>query len=73
MEQKTSETHSYTCPMHRDVRQTNPGKCPKCGMALAPENTRFALLRHITGSWKHLAIMAGLMVTIMAVVMMYMR
>jgi len=24
----------YTCPMHPEVRQSSPGKCPKCGMAL---------------------------------------
>lgn len=28
----------YTCPMHPEVRQTGPGTCPKCGMALEPEN-----------------------------------
>ena len=28
----------YTCPMHPEVRQKGPGKCPKCGgMALVPE------------------------------------
>jgi len=27
---------SYTCPMHPDVRQQEPGSCPKCGMALEP-------------------------------------
>jgi Cu+-exporting ATPase len=26
----------YTCPMHPEVRQTGPGTCPKCGMALEP-------------------------------------
>ena len=26
----------YTCPMHPEVRQTEPGHCPKCGMALEP-------------------------------------
>ena len=26
----------YTCPMHPEVRQTQPGTCPKCGMALGP-------------------------------------
>jgi P-type Cu+ transporter len=26
----------YTCPMHPQVRQTGPGHCPKCGMALEP-------------------------------------
>jgi P-type Cu+ transporter len=24
----------YTCPMHPEVRQGEPGSCPKCGMAL---------------------------------------
>ena len=24
----------YTCPMHPEVRQSGPGNCPKCGMAL---------------------------------------
>ncbi len=28
----------YTCPMHPEVRQTGPGACPKCGMALEPED-----------------------------------
>ncbi|MBL7479189.1 copper-transporting P-type ATPase [Legionella bononiensis] len=27
----------YTCPMHPEIRQTNPGSCPICGMALEPE------------------------------------
>jgi Cu+-exporting ATPase len=26
----------YTCPMHPEVRQSQPGSCPKCGMALEP-------------------------------------
>jgi hypothetical protein len=26
----------YTCPMHPEVRQDRPGKCPKCGMDLVP-------------------------------------
>jgi Cu+-exporting ATPase len=26
----------YTCPMDPEVRQTGPGACPKCGMALEP-------------------------------------
>lgn len=25
---------TYTCPMHPEVKQQTPGKCPKCGMAL---------------------------------------
>ncbi|HUB64723.1 MAG TPA: heavy metal translocating P-type ATPase [Methylocella sp.] len=27
----------YTCPMHPEIRQTGPGSCPICGMALEPE------------------------------------
>ena len=26
----------YTCPMHPEVRQKEPGSCPKCGMTLEP-------------------------------------
>jgi P-type Cu+ transporter len=26
----------YTCPMHPEVRRTEPGSCPICGMALEP-------------------------------------
>jgi len=26
----------FTCPMHPEIRQTGPGNCPKCGMALEP-------------------------------------
>src|SRR5450631_693207 len=31
-------TGSYICPMCPEVRQTGPGPCPKCGMALDPES-----------------------------------
>ena len=27
----------FTCPMHPEIRQPEPGNCPKCGMALEPE------------------------------------
>ena len=26
----------YTCPMHPEIRESEPGACPKCGMALEP-------------------------------------
>jgi Cu+-exporting ATPase len=29
-----SSTPIYTCPMHPEVQQDNPGNCPKCGMTL---------------------------------------
>lgn len=27
----------YTCPMHLDVRHTEPGVCIKCGRTLEPD------------------------------------
>ncbi len=34
-----SSHHSiYTCPMHPEIQQQGEGSCPKCGMALEPEN-----------------------------------
>jgi Cu+-exporting ATPase len=35
MAQEGKET-VYTCPMHLEVRQSEPGTCPKCGMDLQP-------------------------------------
>src|SRR5450432_3631155 len=29
---------SYICPMDPEVRESKPGACPKCGMALEPEH-----------------------------------
>lgn len=29
-----AEPQTYTCPMHPEVLQNKPGKCPKCGMDL---------------------------------------
>ncbi|MBN8532132.1 MAG: heavy metal translocating P-type ATPase [Alphaproteobacteria bacterium] len=34
---KQAEGTVYTCPMHPQIRQTQPGNCPLCGMALEPE------------------------------------
>jgi P-type Cu+ transporter len=31
-----SDAREYTCPMHPEIRQSGPGSCPKCGMALEP-------------------------------------
>lgn len=65
MDQEQVAGQTYLCPMHRDVRQQGPGKCPKCGMALLPEGTRFGMLRHMTQSPLMLAIMAAVMLAIM--------
>jgi P-type Cu+ transporter len=43
MDQVQAAKRGYVCPMHREIRQVQPGKCPKCGMALVPEGTRFGL------------------------------
>lgn len=32
-----SQETIYTCPMHPEVRQHEPGRCPICGMDLVPE------------------------------------
>jgi Cu+-exporting ATPase len=34
--ERGSDLRTYTCPMHPEVRQTGPGPCPACGMALEP-------------------------------------
>jgi hypothetical protein len=64
---------AYTCPMHKDVRQATPGKCPHCGMALLPEGTRFAIIRHIMASPMHIAFMAAVMIGLTAISMMIWR
>jgi Cu+-exporting ATPase len=34
--QNVPEGTIYTCPMHPQIRQSKPGNCPVCGMALEP-------------------------------------
>ena len=34
--QSTQGFRKYTCPMHPQIVQDNPGKCPLCGMTLVP-------------------------------------
>ena len=33
-QERNADSVVYTCPMHPEVRSREPGKCPKCGMAL---------------------------------------
>ncbi len=33
---KSSIQSGYTCPMHPEIVEADPGTCPKCGMALEP-------------------------------------
>ena len=55
----------YTCPMHKNVRQAGPGKCPECGMDLVPEGTRFAMVRHMLSNPLPLLVMGAIMVVLM--------
>jgi hypothetical protein len=73
MKQSQSAGKPYLCPMHPEVRQPEPGKCPKCGMELLPEGTKFGMLRHMTKSPLMVIIMVAVMVGIMAAIMMMMR
>jgi hypothetical protein len=58
-ERPQTDAPVYTCPMHPDVRELSPGKCPHCGTALVPEGTRFGLVRHIPGSPMHVLIIGA--------------
>ena len=40
--EKLAAGAEYTCPMHPEVRQTGPGACPDCGMALEPMTVQSA-------------------------------
>jgi Cu+-exporting ATPase len=37
---------TYVCPMDPEVRETGPGPCPKCGMALEPEGVEYTCPMH---------------------------
>ena len=39
-EQPAGHDHGavFVCPMHPEVKQSQPGKCPKCGMTLVPKD-----------------------------------
>jgi len=39
------DASTYTCPMHPEIRQSGPGSCPKCGMALEPATVPQAAVR----------------------------
>jgi len=38
--QRDEQAVMYICPMHPEVRQGEPGRCPKCGMALELEESK---------------------------------
>ncbi len=37
---------TYVCPMDPEVRESKPGACPKCGMALEPEVVQYTCPMH---------------------------
>src|SRR5512147_110711 len=40
-QKKASDTKTvYICPMHSEVVQDKPGKCPKCGMTLVAKEVQ---------------------------------
>ena len=43
----THAAGEYTCPMHPEVRQTGPGACPHCGMALEPATPAVPVTRTV--------------------------
>ena len=73
MSQTPNGGQVYLCPMHAEVREQNSGKCPKCGMDLLPEGTRFGMLRHMIKSPVMVIIMVAVMVAVMAAIMMMRR
>ena len=67
MSQQRGGGQVYTCPMHKDVRQTGPGKCPTCGMALMPEGTRFAMARHMLSSPMPFVVIGAVIIVVVTV------
>jgi Heavy metal binding domain len=65
MEHKESGEQVYVCPMHPEVHQSNPGRCPKCRMDLVPKGVRFAMLRHMIKSPLLIVAMVIVMVAVM--------
>ncbi len=39
-------TVTYVCPMDPEIRESKPGACPKCGMALEPETVEYTCPMH---------------------------
>ncbi len=54
MAQKSKKTEYYTCPMHSDVIEVRPGKCPKCGMALVMFDLQERIQRNSNSSYQPL-------------------
>ena len=53
----------YTCPMHPDIQQPSPGRCPRCGMGLVSVNSGYSTnsgLRHMFGMCLNWKVLGGL-------------
>ena len=53
-EEKTEHKEAaavYTCPMHPEVQQNTPGKCPKCGMDLVEKEATTTIPSTVAGIW----------------------
>jgi len=70
MSSSQNGTQIYVCPMHQDMRQSGPGRCPRCGMALQPEGARFGWIRHVLSNPLPLLVMAAIMVVLMIAALM---
>ena len=60
----------FLCPTHAHIRESYPGRCPACGMALVPEGTRFLVLRHLNGNPSPLLLFAGVIAALLAAVIL---
>ena len=61
----------YVCPMHPEVRQSGPGSCPKCGMALEPETVQLDETENpeLVDMRRRMWVSAGLTVPLMVLAM----
>ena len=73
MNQSKDAGKSFFVPCIRKFVEPNSGKCPKCGMDLLLEGTRFGMLRHMVKNPLMLFIMAVVMVAIMIAIMIMMH
>lgn len=44
---------TYTCPMHPDIQQDQPGHCPECGMNLVPAKKKMEMADEHAAHDKH--------------------
>ncbi len=53
VQEKTTEMEkqctAYICPMHPEITQNEPGKCPKCGMDLVMKKDMQKKMMHMQG------------------------